>query len=189
MKKIAIFASGSGSNAENIVKYFQQNDKIKVHLVGSNNSEAKVLDRVSRYSIPTTIFNKENLMNGDVLAILEQKQIDFIVLAGFLLKIPKMIINKYLNKIINIHPSLLPLYGGKGMYGNYVHQKVLEEGDNETGITIHFVNEKYDDGAIIFQAKCPLEDNLTIKKIAKKVHDLEMKFYPKIIENILNESN
>ena len=189
MKKIAIFASGNGSNAENIVKYFQQNDKMKVYLVAANNSEAKVLSRVSPYNIPTIIFNKENLVNGDVLEILEQKQIDFIVLAGFLLKIPKMIINKYFNKIINIHPSLLPLYGGKGMYGNYVHQKVLEEGDKETGITIHFVNEKYDDGAIIFQAKCLLEDNLTIKKISKKVHDLEMKFYPKIIENILNENN
>ena len=189
MKKIVIFASGNGSNAENIVKYFQQNNKVQVNLVGSNNSEAKVLDRVSRYNIPTIIFNKENLINGDVLHILEQKKIDFIVLAGFLLKIPQTIINKYLNKIINIHPSLLPLYGGKGMYGNYVHQKVLEAGDKETGITIHFVNEKYDDGAIIFQAKCLLEDNLTIKKIAKKVHDLEMKFYPKIIENILNEQN
>jgi len=189
MKKIAILASGNGSNAENIVKYFHQNETIKVDLVGSNNSEAKVLDRVSHYRIPTIIFNKENLMNGDVLEILEQKKIDFIVLAGFLLKIPKTIINKYVNKIINIHPSLLPLYGGKGMYGNYVHQKVLEEGDKETGITIHFVNEKYDDGAIVFQAKCLLEDNLTIKKIAKKVHDLEIKFYPKIIENILNEQN
>ncbi len=189
MKKIAIFASGNGSNAENIVKYFHQNEKIKVDLVGSNNSEAKVLDRVSRYRVPTIIFNKENLMNGGVLEILEQKKIDFIVLAGFLLKIPKTIINKYVNKIINIHPSLLPLYGGKGMYGNYVHQKVLEERDKKTGITIHFVNEKYDDGAIIFQAKCLLDDNLTIKKIAKKVHDLEIKFYPKIIENILNEQN
>tara|TARA_B100002052_G_C15846811_1_gene582923 strand:- start:740 stop:1303 length:564 start_codon:yes stop_codon:yes gene_type:complete len=187
MKKIAIFASGNGSNAENIVKYFQKNDTVKVQLVGSNNPEAKVLDRVSQYNVPTFIFNKENLMNGDVLEILKQKKIDFIVLAGFLLKIPKMIIHRYLNKIINIHPSLLPLYGGKGMYGNYVHQKVLEAGDKETGITIHFVNEKYDDGAIIFQAKCLLEHNLTVKKIAKKVHDLEMKFYPKIIENILYE--
>lgn len=187
MKKIAIFASGEGSNAENIVKYFQQNSKIKVNLLASNNSEAKVLSRVSRYNIPTAIFNKQNLINGDVLEVLEQKKIDFIVLAGFLLKIPSMIIEKYLNKIINIHPSLLPLYGGKGMYGKYVHQKVFEGGDQETGITIHFVNEKYDDGLIIFQAKCLLQNNVTIKKIAKKVHDLEIKFYPKIIENILNE--
>lgn len=189
MKKIAIFASGTGTNAENIVKYFQQNDKIKVNLVASNNPEAKVLNRVSSYSIPTAIFNKENLINGDVLEILEQKEIDFIVLAGFLLKIPKMIIKKYLKKIINIHPSLLPLYGGKGMYGNYIHEKVLKDGVKETGITIHFVNEQYDEGGIIFQAKCLLEDNLTIKKISKKVHDLEMKFYPKIIESILNESS
>ena len=124
-----------------------------------------------------------------MLEQLKIKKIDFIVLAGFLWKIPKQIINNYSNKIINIHPSLLPLYGGKGMYGRNVHEKVFKAKDKETGITIHFVNEIYDDGVIIFQAKCSLNNKETVKKIAKKVHDLELKFYPKIIETILDESN
>ena len=185
MKRIAIFASGNGLNAENIVKYFQHNSKIKIDLIASNNPKAKVLIRIKPYNIPTLIFNKSDLNRGSLLKKIKIKKIDFIVLAGFLWKIPKQIIKSYLNKIINIHPSLLPLYGGKGMYGRNVHVKVFEAKDKETGITIHFVNEIYDDGGIVFQAKCPLDNNETVKKIAKKVHDLEMKFYPKIIETIL----
>jgi len=189
MKKIAIFASGNGSNTENIIKYFQSNSKIKVDLIASNNPKAKVLTRIKPYNISTFIFNKNHLTRGGLLKKLKIKKIDFIVLAGFLWKIPKQIISSYLNKIINIHPSLLPLYGGKGMYGRNVHEKVFKEKDKETGITIHFVNEIYDDGGIIFQAKCSLDNKETVKKIAKKVHELEIKFYPKIIETILNESN
>ena len=189
MKKIAIFASGSGTNAENIITYFEKDPKITVALIASNNKFSKVLFRANKYNIPVLVFNKTELNNGDVLNALKLKGINFIVLAGFLLKIPDNIITFFLNKIINIHPSLLPLYGGKGMYGLYVHQKVFESKDKETGITIHFVNNKYDQGKIIFQAKCLIEPNMKIKAIAKKVHQLEMKFFPKIIESVLNEEN
>ena len=189
MKKIAIFASGNGSNAENIIRYFEHHVSVHVSVVATNNSNAKVLKRVKKYKVNTILFTQQELVNGHILTRLNEYGIEFIVLAGFLLKIPKIIITQYSNKIINIHPSLLPLYGGKGMYGNYVHQKVHDSKDTESGITIHFVNEKYDDGNIIFQAKCALEPHISVKKIAQKVHNLEMKFYPKIIESILYESD
>jgi len=189
MKKIAILASGNGSNAENIIRHFQNHINVKTVLVGSNNNKAKVLKRVKKYKIPTLIFSKKDLNNTNLLTELTKKKVDFIILAGFLLKIPPHILKIYTKKIINIHPSLLPLYGGKGMYGIRVHEKVVEHKKKETGITIHFVNDKYDDGKIIFQAKCSLATNTTVKRVAKKVHELEMKFYPKIIENILNENN
>ena len=186
MKKIAIFASGNGSNAENIIKYFEGSKKIKVQLVGSNNSKAKVLNKAKIHNIETCIFSDAELINGLVLKELELKKIDFIILAGFLLKIPEEIINSYPNRIINIHPSLLPLYGGKGMYGIHVHKKVSESKDLESGITIHFVNRHYDQGAIIFQAKCILYPNIKPKEIQKKVHKLEIKFFPRIIQNLLD---
>ena len=189
MKRIAIFASGKGSNAENIVKYFKKSNTIKVELIASNNANAGVLDRIKKHGIKTFIFDKLELTNGKVLQALQSQKIDFIVLAGFLLKIPKTIIQIYLNKIINIHPSLLPLYGGKGMYGMRVHQKVSESKDLESGITIHFVNATYDDGAIIFQAKCYLYPNIKAKEIQKKVHKLELKFLPRIIQNLLDVKN
>jgi len=189
MKKIAILASGNGSNAENIIRHFQNHINIKIVLVGSNNNKAKVLKRVKKYNIPTFVFSKEDLNSTRLLTELNKKKVNFIVLAGFLLKIPLHILKKYKKKIINIHPSLLPLYGGKGMYGTRVHEKVVENKEKETGITIHLVNDEYDAGKIIFQAKCPLATSTTVKRLAKKVHELEMKFYPKIIENILNENN
>ena len=170
MKKIAIFASGNGLNAENIIKYFKRSTTIKVEVIASNNPKAKVLDRAKVNGVSTIVFNKKKLNTGKVLKVLKLKKVSFIILAGFLLKIPKHIINNYLNRIINIHPGLLPLYGGKGMYGMHVHQKVFESKDMESGITIHFVNEIYDDGAIIFQAKCPLHSNIKAKGIQKKVH-------------------
>jgi len=189
MQKIAIFASGNGTNTENIIKYFSNHSRIIVSLIASNNQSAKVLDKAKKYNIATFVFNKEALNTNRVLQELELKEINFIVLAGFLLKIPLQLTNRFINKIINIHPSLLPLYGGKGMYGLRVHQKVFESKDKETGITIHFVNNKYDDGKIIFQAKCPIESNMTIKSIMKKVHELEIRFFPRVIESVLNESN
>ena len=186
VKQVAVFASGNGSNAENIIKYFKANPQISIALIASNNPLAKVLKRAQQHRVSTLLFNTEELQNGCVLKELKQKRIDFIVLAGFLLKIPQSIINQFVKKIINIHPSLLPLYGGKGMYGIRVHQKVFEAQEKETGITIHFVNESYDDGAVIFQAKCPLYKNIKLKAIQKKVHELELKFLPRIIENLLN---
>ena len=186
MKKIAIFASGNGSNTENIIKYFSIRNKIKIELILSNNPTAKVLTKAKKHGISTMIFSKRDLIEGLVLSILKSKEINFIVLAGFLLKIPKSIIDNYDHKIINIHPSLLPLYGGKGMYGLHVHQKVFESKDRQTGITIHFVNQSYDKGDIIFQAKCMLSKRMKPKEIQKKVHSLEMKFLPRIIENILD---
>jgi phosphoribosylglycinamide formyltransferase-1 len=189
MKRLVLFASGNGSNVENIIKYFNNKPLIQVVEIFSNNKNAKVLNRAQKYNIPTVVFDKKQLQNGTVLKQLKSRKLDLIILAGFLLKIPKKIINIYNNKIINIHPSLLPLYGGKGMYGLHVHQKVFESKDKQSGITIHFVNHHYDDGAIIFQAKCPLKENIKPKEIAKKVHKLEMQFFPKIIEKILNGQN
>ena len=187
MKKIAIFASGNGSNTENIIKYFSTADNIKIELVLSNNPTAKVLTKAKKHDISTVTFNKSQLIEGFVLEKLKRREINFIVLAGFLLKIPKTIIDNYNNKIINIHPSLLPLHGGKGMYGMNVHQKVFESKDSQTGITIHFVNQSYDEGDIIFQAKCLLSKTTRPKDIQKKVHNLEMQFYPRIIERIIDE--
>jgi len=189
MKRIAIFASGKGSNAENIIKYFKSSNKIKIQLVVSNNSKSEALERAKKSGVKVFVFNKIELINGTLLRVLKVHKIDFIVLAGFLLKIPKKIINAYLNNIVNIHPSLLPLYGGKGMYGIYVHEEVSKSQDLETGITIHYVSEIYDDGAIIFQAKCPLYRNIKAKEIQKKVHKLEIKFFPRVIENLLNVKN
>jgi len=189
MKRVAIFASGNGSNAENIITYFKLNSTIKISVLFSNNSNAKVLERAKLKYVPTVLFNKNELKNGTVFKELKSRKISFITLAGFLLKIPDEIINYYSNKIINIHPSLLPLYGGKGMYGKYVHQKVFEAKDKESGITIHFVNKTYDDGLIIFKAKCLLPRNAKINTIQKEVKKLELKFYPIIIENLLNEKN
>ena len=162
---------------------------IRVKLIISNNESAKVLERANSYNIPAMIFTKKALNTNSIINYLEKKNISFIILAGFLLKIPKRIINQYPRKIINIHPSLLPLYGGKGMYGIHVHQKVFESNDHYSGITIHFVNESYDDGDIIFQAKCPIGKGLKPKGIQRKVHELEMRFFPMIIEKLINGSN
>ena len=187
MIKIAVFASGNGTNAENIIKYFQNHPKIKVDLVASNNLQANVLKRARKHFIAIFPFLPSDLKNGKVAEYLKNQEISFIVLAGFLLKIPTNLISTYPNKIINIHPSLLPLYGGRGMYGINVHKKVFEDGNTQTGMTIHFVNEDYDDGAIIFQAKCSINKYDSIKEIANKVHKLEKKFFPKIIEGLLDE--
>tara|TARA_B110000444_G_scaffold10536_1_gene9027 strand:- start:1506 stop:2069 length:564 start_codon:yes stop_codon:yes gene_type:complete len=187
MKHIAIFASGNGSTTENIIKYFKDNINIKVSIVLSNRIEAKVLSRAKNYKIDTYCFTKTQLNKGAVTTVLKKSGVCLIVLAGFLLKIPKSIIMSYNNKIINIHPSLLPLYGGKGMYGRRVHEAVYKSKDRYTGMTIHFVNEEYDEGDIIFQAKSKLPQRTTIKFIEKQVRQLELKFLPIIIEKLLNE--
>ncbi|RZN83824.1 MAG: phosphoribosylglycinamide formyltransferase [Winogradskyella sp.] len=188
MKRIVIFASGSGSNAENLIKFFQDSDQASVIQILSNNPHAKVLDRAKRLGVSGLSFNKIAFTKtDDVLNILKASQPDLIVLAGFLWKFPENIINSFPNKIINIHPALLPNYGGKGMYGMHVHRAIIENNEAETGITIHFVNENYDEGAIIFQAKCDVLANDTAEDVASKIHELEMEHFPKVIETLLNE--
>ena len=186
MKKIAIFASGSGTNAENIYKYFANNKNIQISLILSNQKNAFVLKRAEKLNIENLIFNRNDLYNtSTVINILQKKNIDLIVLAGFLWLIPDNLIGNYQNKIINIHPALLPKYGGKGMYGDKVHKEVIENKDTESGITIHYVNTKYDEGEIIFQAKCKIENTDTHETLAKKIHKLEYLHFPQIIEEIL----
>ncbi|MDQ3191342.1 MAG: phosphoribosylglycinamide formyltransferase [Bacteroidota bacterium] len=189
MKRIAIFASGAGSNAQKIIDYFRTNSsEIAVSLIVSNNPQAGVLDIANENKINIVIVNKEELKNPNrLIETLEKEKIDLIVLAGFLLLIPQEIINKFKNKIINIHPALLPKYGGKGMYGSSVHKAVKLAGEKETGITIHFVDEKFDQGEIIFQVKSKIEQKDTIESIAKKVQMLEHIHYPRIIESLLNK--
>ncbi len=185
MKKIILFASGSGSNAENIIKYFQQKKTAEVVAVFSNNPNAKVLEKASNLGVKTYIFTKEELNSGQVLQKTNEFQPDLIVLAGFLWKFPNDIVADYPDKIINIHPALLPKYGGKGMYGLNVHKAVLENKESHSGISIHFVNEHYDKGAMIFQADVLVENCQTAEEIATKVQELEHVHFPKVIEKIL----
>lgn len=186
MKKITIFASGSGSNAENIIQYFLSKPEISVDSVFCNVAEAYVLKRAEKYNIPTFLFNREDLKNQEkVLQILQERQIDFIVLAGFLWLMPSFIVSAFPNRIINIHPALLPHHGGKGMYGMKVHEAVIAAGEKESGITIHYINNQYDKGDPIFQARCPVEAGETPESLAKKVHALEYAHFPRVIEEIL----
>jgi len=188
MKQIVIFASGSGSNAEKIVLHFNKKSLANVVGIFTNNPNAKVLDRAKNLNVPTEIFNRQELNEGKVLEKLNQIQPDLIVLAGFLWKFPESIIKEYPNKVINIHPALLPSYGGKGMYGMNVHQAVLDNKEKETGITIHYVNEYYDEGGIIFQQSVNIEDCKTADEIAEKIHVLEHQYFPEVIERLLDGS-
>ena len=184
--RIAIFASGSGSNAENIVHYFLGSSEFQFPLIISNQPYAYIHKRAETLEIPSFTFTKEQFFDAKpVLELLTEYNIDAIVLAGFLLKIPTLLIQHFPDKIINIHPALLPKFGGKGMYGARVHQAVKEAGEPETGITIHYVNENYDDGNILFQARCPISADDTAEMIAAKVHLLEYEYYPQVIEKIL----
>ncbi|MGB7394461.1 MAG: phosphoribosylglycinamide formyltransferase [Pricia sp.] len=187
-KNIVLFASGSGSNVENIVRYFQENPEVSVSAVLTNKKDAFVLERSDRLKVSGLYFNRNAFYATDcILNILDALQPDLIVLAGFLWKIPSKMIQAYPDKIINIHPALLPKYGGKGMYGNKVHQAVKAGGDTETGITIHYVNEEYDEGAIIHQAKTAISPEDSVDDIVKKIHGLEYEHFPKVIERILTE--
>ena len=188
MKRISIFASGSGSNAENIVRYFSGSDEVECALILSNRTDAKVLDRAKRLGVPSMVFNRQEFYHSDIiLERLLETGTDLIVLAGFLWLVPENLLRTFKNRIINIHPALLPKYGGKGMYGMKVHEAVKKSGDEVSGISIHFVNERYDEGEIIFQAECPVEQGDTPESIAEKVHKLEYRYYPKVIEKLLNE--
>lgn len=186
MKRIALFASGSGTNVENIASFFNTDDTTQISRIYCNNPKAYVLERAKKLDIPTNIFNKTDFYFSDlVLKQLLNDKTDLIVLAGFLWLIPKNILEKYNQKIINIHPALLPKYGGKGMFGHHVHEAVISSGDRGSGISIHYVNEKYDDGAIIFQAKCDIEETDTAESLASKIHKLEHEHFPKVIKKLL----
>lgn len=185
MYKIAIFASGSGSNAENIANYFKDKPVAKVGLILTNKADAFVLERAKKLAIESVVFSSEQLKSGELVDLLKNKDIDFVVLAGFLLKIPENLIAAFPNKIINIHPALLPKYGGKGMYGDAVHKAVVANCEKESGITIHFVNEHYDEGAIIFQVKCTVSETDTYEDVAHKIHQLEYEHFPRVIEELM----
>ena len=185
MKKIAIFASGNGSNAEKIIEHFRNSDKGKVAVVASNKKEAFVLERAKNHGIPAFSFSKTELLDGSVKDKLVELGIDFIVLAGFLLKVPDALVEAFPHKIINIHPALLPKFGGKGMYGDFVHEAVKAAGETQTGITIHFVNNHYDEGEVIFQERIEVLPEDSPRDIAQKVHALEHKYFPKVIESLL----
>lgn len=188
MKRIVIFASGSGSNAENLIRFFHNRDNVSVIQVLTNNPRAKVLDRCKNLNVSALCFNRMAFSKtNDVLNLLTVSKPDLIVLAGFLWKIPQSIISEFPSKIINIHPALLPKYGGKGMYGMHVHEAVINNKEKETGITIHYVNENYDEGAIIFQSKCDVLDSDSVEDVAAKIHLLEMEHFPKVVEKLLNE--
>lgn len=186
MLRIIIFASGSGTNAENIIEYFKNSTLAKVTYVLSNNENAGVLERAKRLKIPYKVFAKNEMGTDSFLNFLRENA-DFIVLAGFLLKIPDQMVGLFPNSIVNIHPALLPKYGGKGMYGMHVHRAVVANKEAETGITIHYVNERYDEGTIIFQKKVALKGNDTPEDVAAKIHVLEQENFPKVIEKVLKK--
>lgn len=188
-KKVAIFASGSGSNAENIIRYFSETKNVIFPFILSNKADAFVKNRAEKLNIPFIFFTKEQWINGEILNLLKKEGVNWIVLAGFLLKVPTEIIEAYPHKIINIHPSLLPKYGGKGMYGMKVHEAVAEANEKESGITIHYVNENLDEGEIIFQAKCEVLSTDSPEEIAAKVHKLEYEFFPKVIADLLEKDS
>lgn len=186
-KQLVIFASGSGSNAENIIRYFQKKQTARVAAVLSNRKNAFVLDRAKKLGVPARAFSKDDLYSNDTIKNLLLKiNPDLIVLAGFLLKFPEDILKEFPSRVINIHPALLPKYGGKGMYGSFVHQAVLENKEKETGISIHYVNEEYDEGALIFQKSFAVDPEETPDSLVEKIHALEHEWFPQVIESILS---
>jgi len=189
MINIAIFASGGGSNAREIMSYFNLHPEISVSLVVCNKKDAGVIAIANNFNIKSVVISKEHIQSKEIIQLLDTCMVSYIVLAGFLWLIPTHIIKKYPNKILNIHPSLLPKYGGKGMFGINVHSAVKAAGDPISGMTIHLVNEKYDDGTILFQAKCELDHTMTVEEIAKSVLALEHQYYSKVIEQYINSTS
>lgn len=188
--RIAIFASGNGSNAEEITRYFKNNPAIEVAMVFTNNPDAFVIERARNLQLPCIVFNRAEFKEGTfIIDELKKNRITHLVLAGFLWLIPSYLLKGFPDRIINIHPALLPAFGGKGMFGPKVHEAVLASGVKETGITIHLVNEHYDEGRVIFQGKCAIEENSTVQDIADAVHALEYKYYPPVIEKWILENN
>lgn len=187
MIQIAVFASGNGSNAQRLAEYFAQTNHASVAAIYCNNPKAFVIQRAESLNIPLVLFNREQLCNDDnfVLNDLKSRNIHLIVLAGFLWLMPQRIIKAYHGRIINIHPALLPLYGGKGMYGSKVHESVIANADRQSGITIHLVDEVYDNGEVLFQATCPVTPDDTPDSLAEKIHKLEYKYYPEVVDDYL----
>ena len=187
-KKLAIFASGSGSNAENICNYFADSSDIEVVLICTNRRDAFIVKRANKLNIPVYIFSKNELNNFvDLHKKLQNIEVDIIILAGFLLKLPTIMVDSYPNRVINIHPSLLPKYGGKGMYGSNIHKAVIENKETESGISIHFVNQNYDEGKIILQQKCAISTNETAETLNQKIQKLEHNYFPSAIEKTLKK--
>lgn len=185
VKRIAIMASGSGSNAQKIMEYFADNKDVRVECLLSNIPDAFAIERAKNHGVDTLVFDRKQFYESFFVEnFLDERRINLVVLAGFLWLVPEKLVRKF--KIINIHPALLPQYGGKNMYGMKVHQAVIDNNEPFSGITIHHVNEKYDDGAIIFQAKCNLDESETSESLAEKIHQLEHQYYPKIIEKLLS---
>ena len=189
MKNIVVFASGSGTNAENIIRFFESSNFAKVTCVISNRADAYVLVRAKKLNVNIKYLNKDAFYNtNEAFDFITALNPDLIVLAGFLLLVPSNIISTFPKRIINIHPALLPKYGGKGMYGDKVHNAVIENKEHESGITIHYVNEKYDEGDIIFQKSCPVFADDNAESLAKRIHQLEYEFFPKVIQMVLEKS-
>lgn len=188
-KRISVFASGSGSNAQKFFEFFQDNPEIEIVSVFTNNKSAGVIERANSFGIPHHIYNRTYWDTGEVImSVLKGEQIDFIVLAGFMLLIPNDLVKAYPNRIFNIHPALLPKFGGQGMYGMNVHKAVKAAEETESGISIHFVNENYDEGQIIAQASCPIDRSDSAEDIAKKVLRLEHENYPKVVGEVIHKS-
>lgn len=187
-KRIAIFASGSGSNAQKIMEHFKRSSEAEVVLILTNNPQAYVLQRADNFEIPSHIFTRQEFYDTDeIIRMLKNLQVDLIVLAGFLWLVPKSLLAAFPNKIINLHPALLPKFGGKGMYGDHVHKAVLEAGEEESGITIHFANDEFDEGEIIHQSKFKIEPGDNIEMIKFKGQQLEHQHFPKAIESLLRK--
>ena len=186
MKNIAVFASGNGTNAEKLFEKFQDHPQGRISRLLSNNPKAGVLARAERFGIPTEVFSRKILQTTDqILTILQDNEIDLIVLAGFMLMVPENLIRAFPDRIVNVHPALLPAYGGKGMYGSHVHEAVVAAGERETGISIHYVNEHYDEGRMILQVSCPIAPGDTAEDVANKVHQLEHQYYPEVVEELV----
>ena len=188
MKNIAIFASGTGTNAEKLILFFRTSTIGRVSLVLSNRKDAGVIDRAQSHEVETIVFNREQFYQSeDVLSLLFERDIDFVVLAGFLWLVPDYLLKSFENKMINIHPALLPKYGGKGMFGHHVHTAVIENRESESGITIHKVNREYDEGSIVFQSRCEVKADDTADTLAGRIHQLEYEHFPVVVEKLLKE--
>lgn len=186
MKRIAIFASGSGSNAENIAHFFKDDPEVEISLLLTNNPEAGVIKRARRLHIPVVVFDRKTFYESDrIEKLLVNQKIDLVVLAGFMMLIPPTLVSAFPNRMVNIHPALLPKYGGKGMYGHFVHEAVVAAGEKESGITIHFVNDMYDEGAVIFQASCEVTRYDSPDEVARKVQELEHRHFPEVVKELL----
>ena len=187
MKRIAIFASGSGSNAQKIAEYFSERTDVEVSLILTNNPEAGVIHRARKLHIPVVVFDRKTFYETErILSLLKNEGIDLIVLAGFMMLIPGFLVKGYRDKMVNIHPALLPKYGGKGMYGSFVHEAVVAAKEKESGITIHFVNEHYDEGNVIFQTTCKVSETDTAEDVAEKIHVLEHYHFPRVIDQVIS---